>query len=113
MDEQRERKAGETEATFREVNERIEELDALWLADDEGDAILTIVCECSRPDCVEPIHLRVAELERVRGEADLFVVRPGHEDLRYEKVVASRPDHLIVRKTGEAAVVARERNPRD
>jgi hypothetical protein len=48
------------QALFREVNERIETI--------AGDSeTVEFVCECSNPDCISTIELKMGEYERVRG----------------------------------------------
>jgi hypothetical protein len=43
---------------------------------------------------------------QVREEPRRFLVVPGHEDPRLEKVVATSAEYLIVEKTGAAGEVA-------
>ena len=97
---------GRNEALFRRVNEQIETLNDAFgsLA-----GSMTWVCECGDGDCIEQIELTPAEYERVRGDAALFVVKPGHERPEVESVVESADRYKIVRKhEGGPAQLARE-----
>jgi hypothetical protein len=101
-----ERKAAD-EATFREANERIRE------AERELHPPLDRVpylCECEDTSCREPIRLERDEYERVRSDPTWFVLVPGHPTTG--EVVRACGDYVIARKTGEAAEVAAELDPR-
>jgi hypothetical protein len=54
-----------------------------------------------------------SEYESVRAEATHFIILPGHEDLRVERVVLSNERFMIVEKQGAAAQDARENDPRE
>jgi len=45
----------------------------------EGESTIDIVCECSDLACIEPIPVPIVTYERVRADAALFFVKPGHE----------------------------------
>ena len=107
---ERDRRIGENEAIFRQVNERVSELNRSFsLVLDRGDYL----CECGSEDCVERIALTPEEYERVRSEPTQFVVKPGHVAPDVEDVVRSEPEYEIVRKRdSEAAALARETDPR-
>lgn len=105
-----ERRSGETEAAFREVNERIEELTDTGPSGVAGT--ITILCECSRPTCAEKITVRAAEYDRIREDSTLFFLCDGHEEPAVENVVERVEDYVIVRKQGVAADAARRRDPR-
>ena len=105
--EERERRVGENEAVFREVNEQIR-----GLAGTHSE--LSIVCECGRLGCVEAITLPLEEYERVRSESTLFAVVPGHELADVEHVVEEHEGYSVIRKhEGSAAVVAEVTDPRE
>jgi hypothetical protein len=90
-----------TEALFRDVNERIAESAERFHAD-EAD----FVCECADQACAERVAATLDEYEQVRAHGDRFLLVPGHEDERVERVVERpRPRLAIVKKVN--AVVAR------
>jgi hypothetical protein len=102
----RDHRIAANEALFREVNERIAHLDAPHHAE------LEIICECGDRDCLERITVTVAEYEEARADPALFLARRGHLTPGSEVLVAERGDHQLVRKTGEAAAIAEEHDPR-
>lgn len=110
MTDEAERRAGLTEALFREVNEQIRSLDD-DAVDDRGGTI-TVICECGDADCTERLELRVSEYERIRAESPLYVIASGHEALDVERVIERRDGWEIVRKVGAASEVAEETDPR-
>jgi hypothetical protein len=107
----REARKGENEAWFREVNERLEDR-AVEGRGFDPDAGLEIVCECSREECTERITVPLAEYERVRSSPVAFIVRPGHAEQAYERVLAGGGSYEIVEKVGDAGAAARVEDPR-
>ena len=107
---EREERIGLNEAVFREVNERVRAVsegfrDVL----DEAE----FVCECADRDCAERLALTLADYERVRSDATLFIVKPGHEAADVERVVERLGSCVVVKKLDEeAARTARELDPR-
>jgi hypothetical protein len=98
-------RVGINEALFREVNERMRELN-------EGFATFTgtweIVCECAELTCVERLVVAPADYERVRRRAELFIVAPSHVMADYELVLEEHDGYTVVEKLGEAAETTRE-----
>jgi hypothetical protein len=110
MSEQ-ERKLGLNEAMFRQVNERLEELNRTF-ADYTGT--FEVVCECVDIGCAERIAILPKEYERVRSDPTLFIVVTGHEVVGIERETQQRNGYEIVRKTaGDAAEAAKATDPRD
>jgi len=93
---------------FREVNERIAELNARW----HEAGIGLFICECSDSDCAESVNMTLDEYEHVRSEGAHFAVLPGHQIAEVERVVGGNGRFLIVEKFGEAATIARSGDPR-
>lgn len=106
----RARRIGENEILYRAVNETIEDLnDALGAVNES----MTLVCECGDAVCTEHIELDIRTYERVRADASLFVVLPGHVFSEVEDVVERTDGYEVVRKTaGEARALAEEHDPR-
>jgi hypothetical protein len=108
---ERERKLGLNEAMFRQVNERLEELNRTFA--DFTDH-LQVVCECADIGCAEMIDVPARDYERVRADPTHFIVLPGHEVFDVEDVVEEHARFHVVRKReGEPARVARATDPRD
>lgn len=106
--EETEVRQGKTEALFREVNERIAETATRF-----GAAEAEFVCECSDASCAEKLTAPLEEYERVRQKATRFLLRPGHEERRLERVVESRREYHVVEKFQQTvARIARAMNPR-
>lgn len=100
------------EALFREVNERIVELES-DLGGHEGDDALLVgfVCECPQEDCNEIVEVTRGQYEAVRDNPRQFLVRPGHEDGDIARVVERHSSYLVVEKVGEAGKTV-EQDPR-
>jgi hypothetical protein len=79
------------QSLFRAVNEKIEEL-----ADGEGT--VEFVCECSDPECVSLVELRLGEYERIRSDSTWFFVKAGHVIAEIERVVSEDDGYVVVEK---------------
>src|ERR1044072_6513651 len=99
---------GRNESLFREVNERIAELNQTFQVDGRSE----FLCECSREECTEPVSISLEEYEEVRRTATRFFVLPGHEDVNVERVVSRSEHFIIVEKIGDAADEAEALDPR-
>ncbi len=93
------------EALFRDINERLQDLN-----DDFGTS--EWLCECSDLECVERIEMTDAEYEDVRRHGAHFVLLVGHEQIDIERVVARHGDYVIAEKTGIGGELALLRDPR-
>ena len=112
MGEDEQRRA-RNEAIFREVNERIVELETGRTGYDRDDSLLIgFVCECPREDCGEMLEVTRRQYEAVRNHPHRFLVRPGHEDGDIARVLERHSHYLVIEKIGEAANVAEEQDPR-
>ena len=107
MEHDEKRRVAETESLFREVNERIAE-SSERLEADEGD----FICECADTACVHRVTAPLPVYEEVRENGAAFLVKPGHEDERYERVVEARSGYRIVEKIRSVGAVARRLDPR-
>jgi len=97
-----------TESLFRNVNERIAESAQRTESEDTA-----FVCECSDADCTERVEATLGVYEDVRSDGTQFLLAPGHEDERVERVVDERPRYSIVRKVNQiVAAHVRRLNPR-
>ena len=98
------------EALFRRTNERLESLnEAFSTITDDFD----VVCECGDGTCFERILMPKDAYERMRAEATLFVVVPGHSRLAVEAIVEEHPTWQIVQKRVPDAIrIAELTDPR-
>jgi hypothetical protein len=84
----------QTEALFRDVNERIAESAERFDAETTG-----FVCECSDPSCMHRLEASLDDYEDVRADGATFMLAPGHEDGDIERVVDRRGGFHVVEKT--------------
>jgi hypothetical protein len=106
----RQRRIGENEVIFREVNEHVRGTNETF---DVRVGEAEFVCECGLASCLERIRLPLADYERVRSEATDFLIVPGHELPEVETVVRQAPGYAVVRKNvGAAEELAIETDPR-
>ena len=99
---------GRNESLFREVNERIAELNQTFHIEGRSE----FLCECSREECKEPVSISIDEYEGVRRDSTRFFVLPGHEDESVERVLERNERYNVVEKIGEAATEAEDLDPR-
>lgn len=90
----REQRVVENENLFRQVNERIRDLESAA----ERSKRIDFICECGDASCMRVVSLTAADYERIRSSSLQFVVLPGHELPDVEIVVERHHDHLVVRK---------------
>ena len=86
---------------FREVNERIREVNSSFAPDTAHGEIL--LCECGRADCAERLEVPLEVYEVVRSEGHRYLVAPGHEEPDADQVVAGAPGYLVVAMRPEPA----------
>ena len=99
-------RVGRNEAFFRQVNERVREVNERFGIDRET---ADFVCECADSKCTERIELTMDEYRRVRSEPELFAIRVGHDLPEFETVVEESERFAVVRKhEGAPARIARE-----
>jgi hypothetical protein len=109
MDE-RGRRLGLNEALFREVNERLRDLNEAF-----GPMTnrVELVCECANATCAERISFTLREYEELRAEPDRFVIAPGHEVPDVEDVIATGDGwHIVRKRPGVPRKVAEATDPR-
>ena len=108
MDEsERRNRMAKNEALFRDVNERMRQLDDRLDAEPHE-----FLCECANGECVETIVLTADEYERVRANPVQFVFAHGHVSPDVEDVLEENERFAVVRKHADEEHVARERDPR-
>ena len=93
------------EAYFRDANERVQE----QVKDIAGDhAPFNIVCECSSLTCAERIGITPAEYELLHEDPRQFIVALVHVEHEIEDSVTRNDRFEVVRKRGQAGVVAED-----
>lgn len=102
---ERAQRVAENEDLFRKVNEH-------HVAGRRSVPVnFEILCECADTGCMDHIRVTSEAYERARREPTDFLLKPEHVKSEFETVVDSHDDFVLVRKTGEAAVVARRLDP--
>jgi hypothetical protein len=105
----RQQRVAKNEALFRQVNERIEDVNEALGADEPVD----FLCECGDENCTSPVSLTLAKYEQVRSNPTHFVIAPGHDGVDVERVIEQTDDFAVVEKfSGEAGRIAVETDPR-
>jgi hypothetical protein len=106
----RERRLGENEILYREVNERVLELQEDFGLTEER---VEFVCECAMIECNERISLNIAEYEHVRDDPARFALKPGDQVPDVEDVVEEHDGYILVEKhPGGPADLAAAEDPR-
>jgi len=89
----RETQAAKTQALFREVNERVREVNVSFLT-----PVGEWFCECEHDSCVDRIEMSVNEYDSVRLHGARFLVSPGHAH-------ASDADRVIIERNARYWVI--------
>jgi hypothetical protein len=110
MDERAARIA-ENEAIFRDLNEEVGAVAHSFSAGGE-DRAFDFLCECGDPGCAQRVPVTLVKYEELRSSPLRFVVVPGHEIPDVERVVETTDAYNVIEKFGEAAGIARDRDPR-
>jgi hypothetical protein len=80
------------ESLYREVHERHDELDALFV---EGlPNTLDLMCECRNPSCNTTVKLEPATYADVRAQPGRFVIAAGHDHPGVE--IASHDGYVVI-----------------
>ena len=104
--ESRQIEGARTQTLFREVSERVDELNETRAVNGE------LLCECANKECLETITLTRAEYEDVRRVPTHFFILPGHEVPEIERIVARADGYIVVEKHGEGGKAAVRLDPR-
>lgn len=107
----RQEKAAKNQSLFREVNERVKDVNDQFHA---HTAVSDWVCECANDTCVERIKMTGQEYEHIRSAGERFFVVPSDEHVwpDVDRVVSRHATFWIVEKLELAAEVARDLDPR-
>ena len=110
MSEERTRRVGENQALYRQLNERIEDLNEAFGA---ITGKFAVVCECGNLECVEQIQVSTDVYERARASPNRFILKPGHEVQDLEEVVDTEHEYVVIEKrVAVARRLAEDTDPR-
>ena len=106
----------ENEALFRNLNERLKELDDRLDTAAVGAPVQDreeFFCECGQLNCMARFAMTRALYESIRAYEDRFAVLEEHVDMNIESVIERHQGFVVVKKDpGEPAEIARELDPR-
>ena len=80
---------------LREVNERIRDVAALDVS--------VFICECSDVDCSGTLEVTLEEYDSIRSVPTWFILRPGHADPTFDRVVNENAAFVVVDCATDAA----------
>jgi len=104
--EERQRRLALNEAMFREVNERVEDMNKTFSS---VTGMFDIFCECGDSACTERIPVPKGIYEETRADATHFLLSAGHENPDVERVILSYDSYVVVEKEGEVVEEVVER----
>jgi hypothetical protein len=107
----RARRIAENEALFRDLNEEVG-IVAHAFSSGGDDRAFDFLCECGDIACAERVSMTIAAYEELRRSPLHFFVVPGHDIPDVERVISLHEAYAVIEKIGEAAEIARERDPR-
>jgi hypothetical protein len=84
----------ENERLFREVNERVAQMQASFQSGPDPEW----VCECGDETCFDKLTIPLTEYLEVREHDDWFLIVPDHEKADVEHVVSKRDGYDVVEK---------------
>ena len=92
----RDERVAKNEILFRDVNERILEIEGdRWRVDP-----VDFMCECGDMTCMRVVQLSLHDYEQLRADPTHFGVIPGHELPDVERVVERHDHYFVVEKEG-------------
>jgi len=104
--EERARRVAANEILFRQVNEHV------VAGGRRPGETFEILCECADTGCMEHVRVTTESYERARARPTDFLLIPGHAKREFETTIESHEGFVLVRKTGEAAAIARKLDSR-
>src|SRR3954467_3559596 len=107
---ERQKRAAKNQSLFREVNERVKDVNDHW----KGFTSLgEWLCECANETCTERIEMSGDEYEKIREQGACFFVAPSDDHVwpDVERVVERRDAYWIVEKIDVAGQIAKEQDP--
>ena len=84
----------ENEETFARANDEIRASAERY----EFRQLVPFLCECSEPACLETIRLSLEGYREARDGGERFILLPGHDDPRVERVVGHGTGYVLVEK---------------
>lgn len=108
-----ERRQIENEMIFRRINEKVGDdlgaLDAMHIEDGnvhlihDEEMVLQFKCECSDENCSTRIPVKLREYQAIHANRDTFIVLPGHQVDKIEKILKKTAQYSVVMKNNSTA----------
>lgn len=95
MDDRSARKAAKNEALSRSLNEGLARGEEKWPSTEP-----TFICECAELSCTQELRVPLETYTQVRTDPARFILAPGHNDPRLERIVEEDESYQIVEKIG-------------
>ncbi|HET8991501.1 MAG TPA: hypothetical protein VFN31_00515 [Candidatus Saccharimonadales bacterium] len=105
------RRLAENEAVFRQLNEQVDigVIETNRLADEDNQPEFKIepqdenkpiyfFCECADENCTERVLMNLKDYREIHENRNNFVILPGHQVKRVEKIILKTPDYYVVQK---------------
>jgi hypothetical protein len=94
----REERIIRNEALYRELNERVREVeeDMTLRGIVEAEPYSEYFCECGLEDCMEKVRLSPEEYEEARSDSRRFVILPDHLIADVERVVHREEGRFVI-----------------
>src|ERR1051325_9149204 len=98
--------AAKNQALFREVNERLEDLNHAF---EEVLPSGEFVCECAHQGCIQHVTLTVPDYEAVRQHGARFLVAPSDEHVWPDvaRIIERNETYWVVEKIDDAGQLAK------
>jgi hypothetical protein len=93
----------ENQVVFRKTNKRVSEVFTKFKllgeqAGDDMDASILFFCECSDDKCKHRIEMKQSVYENIHADDNRFIVLPGHNIPKIERIVRSEDGYAVVEK---------------
>jgi hypothetical protein len=94
------------ESLFREVNERIRDLEEHFGQREPDHSLASFVCECATTGCTTRVAATLEEYQLARRRPARFLLAPGHARPEFERIVLRTERFELAEKLGEAGEIA-------
>ena len=85
------------ETFFRGLNQKIR---TRWSLRARGTGeTVDLMCECADFGCFATLKVPLSEFDRIKSDRRRFIVSPGHTYSKFESVVETHDDYVVVQKT--------------
>jgi hypothetical protein len=90
----RDERLAANQRSFREANERLQEL-----AEVDADRLVPFLCECADMDCLGRVEATLEEFDDAHLGANNYFLLPGHRRIEGEEILSENGRFEIVAKS--------------